>query len=94
MQKILDTIAEKISEYRKFLKRKGFSGEDLEQKVADKFNTVSLEYYTKMMALLSESDYQTYKKCVDEHNLKGVQEVLAKYEDKIALLRQQMADNF
>ena len=87
-------LSKKINNYRKSLEKEGFSGEELEKKVIEKFNAVSHEYYTNIMALMTESDYQLYKRSIDRKDLQGVQDVMDKYKHKMEPLRERMLDSF
>ena len=94
MEEFLDKLSKKINGYRKSLEKEGFSGEDLEKKVIEKFNAVSLEYYKEIMTLMSEADYQLYKRSVDRKDKEGIQSVMKKYKDQLAPLREEMLNNF
>jgi len=94
MEQFLNTVAEKINKYRATLESEGLSGDELEKKVVGKFNEVSKEYYTKMMGVMSEDDYQIYKREIGRKDKKGVQAVLAKYTKEIEAVRQEIINSF
>ena len=90
MEQFLNIISEKVNNYRSMLAAEGMSEEAIKEKATEHFNKIALDYYTKIMGLMTESDYQTYKRAVDQKDVNGLQEVLLKYRDGIMQLQQEL----
>lgn len=93
MDAFFNTIADKIAVYRTELETQGFSDDQVTEKTLEKFNGIAKDYYGKLMEMLSETDYQEYKKCIDSQDMDGIQAVMGKYKDQITKLQEDFLEN-
>lgn len=94
MEDFFEKITELVAKYQTSLADQGLSDEQINQKTTEHFNEISLKYYTQLMELMSESDYQAYKQSIDRQDVDGVREVIGKYQDEVKKLQNEMIENF
>lgn len=93
MENFINLLAEKIAEYRASLESQGLSEDQLTQKTEEYMDMRLSEYYEKLMAVFSETDYQIYKKALEEGDREAVQAILEKYHEAIERVRGELIEN-
>jgi hypothetical protein len=94
METFINNLIAKISAQRASFEKEGLSGQQLTETTRAYTDAKLSEYYTKLMAVMTESDYQAYRKALEDQDADRVQTVMGNYRNGIEKLQKELLDDF
>lgn len=92
MEPFIESLVGLIKAKRDQFAAEGLEGDALTDATAQWFNAIMAAYYGKLMAAMTESDYQSYRAALEVQNAEVFDALMAKYEPTLVSIRQEIIE--